>query len=99
MTVYVDDLQVWPHARGRFKAGSCHMTADTLAELHEFARRIGIKRHWFHRTKLAPHYDLIEVERAAALAAAPNTSRRWNRRGAAEQPARRFRPSSLRGRR
>ena len=25
--------------------------------------------HWFHRTKLAPHYDLIEVERAAALAA------------------------------
>lgn len=69
MTVYVDDLQVWPHARGRFKAGSCHMTADTLAELHEFARRIGIKRHWFHRTKLAPHYDLIEAERAAALAA------------------------------
>ena len=25
MAIYVDELVVWPHARGRFKAGSCHL--------------------------------------------------------------------------
>lgn len=65
--IYVDDLQVWPHARGRFKAWSCHMTADTVVELHAFAARIGVKRHWYHATSLAPHYDLIETERQRAL--------------------------------
>lgn len=33
MSVYVDDLKVWPNARGIFRAGSCHMAADTLDEL------------------------------------------------------------------
>jgi hypothetical protein len=69
VSVYVDEIQVWPHAKGRFKAGSCHLMADTLAELHGFAKRIGVKRHWFHRTKRHPHYDLIAVERVAAIKA------------------------------
>ena len=67
MAVYVDEIQVWAHARGRFKAGSCHMMADDLAELHGFAKRIGVARHWFHRTKRHPHYDLVEAERVKAI--------------------------------
>lgn len=69
MSVYVDEMVKWPHARGRFKAGSCHLMADDLAELHGFAKRIGVARHWFHRTKRHPHYDLVEAERVKAVAA------------------------------
>lgn len=46
----------------------CHMTADTLEELHEFAARAGIPRHWFHRSrKGVPHYDLNPENRRKAL--------------------------------
>jgi len=36
-----------------------HLVADTLKELHTFARRIGLKRHFFHGTRKGhPYYDL-----------------------------------------
>ena len=35
-----------------------HLVADTEAELHEFAMRIGLKREWYQRHKRHPHYDL-----------------------------------------
>ena len=71
MTVYVDELRTWPHARGVFRAGSCHLTADSIDELHAFAARIGLRRSWAqlppkHRV---PHYDLVASKREAALAA------------------------------
>lgn len=71
MTVYVDELRVYPHARGIFRAGSAHLTADTLDELHAFAARIGLRRSWAqlppaHRV---PHYDLVASRREAAVAA------------------------------
>lgn len=35
-----------------------HVVSDTsLEELHEWAKRYGLKRHWFHRGRW-PHYDL-----------------------------------------
>jgi hypothetical protein len=68
MAVYVDELRVYPNAWGPFKAGSCHMTADSLDELHELAGRIGLKRSWF-QDKSVPHYDLTKSKREAALAA------------------------------
>lgn len=38
-----------------------HMVADSLGELHQFAKNIGIKRHRFHGLKKGhPHYDLID---------------------------------------
>lgn len=36
-----------------------HLVADTLEELHEFARRIGLKREWFQGHSDHPHYDTI----------------------------------------
>lgn len=37
-----------------------HLIADSLSELHDFAKSIGLKRCWFQnkRGKNHPHYDL-----------------------------------------
>lgn len=40
----------WPH--------STHLAADTLDELHRFAKRLGLKRSWFQDHVRFPHYDL-----------------------------------------
>ena len=48
----------------------CHMTADTLDELHGMADKIGMERRWFQAPPKAshPHYDIPESKRAKALA-------------------------------
>ncbi len=66
MAVYVDDLNKWTD-RGLFAKGSCHMTADSLDELHAFAAHIGLRRAWFQRHVIAPHYDLTPKRRQAAV--------------------------------
>jgi hypothetical protein len=69
MSVYVDDLKVWPNARGIFRAGSCHMAADTLDELHAMALKIGMRRAWFQPGRgRHPHYDLVKSRRDKAVA-------------------------------
>lgn len=68
MAVYVDELVVYPNARGIFRAGSCHLSADSAEELHAFAAKIGMKRAWFQDHRLLPHYDLIASKRALAVA-------------------------------
>lgn len=36
-----------------------HMVADSLKELHNFAKRLGIRPHWFEGVKRGhPHYDI-----------------------------------------
>ena len=68
MTVRVDELKVWPHARHAcFKRGSAHLTADTLEELHAFAARLGLRRAWF-QPRSWPHYDLSPAKHVQALA-------------------------------
>lgn len=61
--IRVDELY-WAH-RGKLY---CHMTADTLPELHAFAEKIGLKRCWFHRSHIEDHYDLNKAYRDKALA-------------------------------
>ena len=73
MTVYVDEFRIW-HPPGAkvprcFRAGSCHMSADTVEELHAMATKIGMRRAWFQEHATMPHYDLTEKRREAALAA------------------------------
>lgn len=58
MTVYVDDM--------RAKLGRmimCHMIADTEAELHAMAERIGVARKWHQ----GDHYDVVLSKRARAV--------------------------------
>lgn len=65
---YVDELRVWPTRIACFRAGSCHLTADTLDELHAFAGRIGLRRQWAQLDGRVPHYDLTAAKRDLAIA-------------------------------
>jgi hypothetical protein len=62
LTVYVD-RQRNPY-RGMVM---CHMLADTEAELHAMADRIGARREWYQRDASTPHYDVPLSRRAAAI--------------------------------
>lgn len=60
--VYVDDeLIPW---RGKLW---CHLVADTLPELHAFARRLGLREAWFQVKAAYPHYDVTVSVRDRAL--------------------------------
>lgn len=64
MPVYVDP------ARYPFKGHiMCHMTADSLSELHDMAGRIGMRREWFQIPPKAsfPHYDIPLPRRSLAV--------------------------------
>jgi hypothetical protein len=79
MTVYVDALEKWGEIVGYRGADSaqakrvgarhghqwCHMFADQkdCDELHDTAKRIGLRREWFQRD----HYDLVPTRRAHAV--------------------------------
>lgn len=64
--IYVDQLRDWGwRLRGK-RSSSCHLVADTEAELHPFAQRLGLKHAWF-QGKNVPHYDLTPNKRALAL--------------------------------
>ncbi len=65
--IYVDQLQPWPTPIRCFKAGACHLVADTLDELHAIAKRLGLRRDWFQDGRNLPHYDLTAGKRVAAV--------------------------------
>lgn len=73
MTVYVDDMRA---PLGRMIM--CHMLADSDAELHAMAARIGVARqHHQNAGTHHSHYDICQVKRALAIAAgARDISRR-----------------------
>lgn len=62
MAVYVDKLidYGWRHGP------SCHLIADSVEELIEFAVSIGLRREWY-QPKSSPHFDLTAEGRAAAV--------------------------------
>lgn len=62
MAVYVDKLidYGWRHGP------SCHLIADSVDELIEFAESIGMRREWY-QPKSSPHFDLTPEGRAAAV--------------------------------
>lgn len=66
MTVYVDDMRA---SYGRMVM--CHMLADTDAELHAMAARIGVARRWWQSPAKTSgsHYDIALSKRALAVAA------------------------------
>ncbi len=68
MSVYVDHAFAFGDW-GRWSGGG-HLQADTPAELHEFAERLGLRREWFQSRPGRPendHYDLTRAGRDLAL--------------------------------
>jgi hypothetical protein len=62
VSVYVDDpVYLWRNLYW------CHMFADDVDELHEFAQRLGLKRSWFQDDERLPHYDVTENKRRTAV--------------------------------
>jgi hypothetical protein len=63
MAVYVDKLRDhgWRHGP------SCHLIADSVEELIEFAVRLGMREEWF-QPKSSPHFDLTAEGREIAVA-------------------------------
>ena len=62
MAIYVDNVKVkW---RGRLW---CHLVADSIEELHAFARQLGLQRNWFQHSASYPHYDVTVEVRQKAL--------------------------------
>ena len=67
MSVYVDPQMKWPKSQ-RWPYGSVsHLTADSLIELHAFAKWIELERAWFQDRHDAPHYDLSPSKRKDAV--------------------------------
>ena len=49
---------------------TCHLASDRdVAELHDFARDVGIPRSAYHPHAQHPHYDLTAERRVLAVAA------------------------------
>lgn len=65
--IYVDELVDYGVKYGRAGPEWCHMTADTLGELHDFAAKLGLKREWFQDKQNHPHYDLTRNKRYQAV--------------------------------
>lgn len=67
MSVYVDEMSVcipnkrWPYTR------ACHLVADSVEELQEFAIRLGMHPSWFQNKPELPHYDLTTRMRQKAV--------------------------------
>lgn len=68
MTVYVDRLQACEsNQKVRWKK-SCHLTADWLTELFDFAEKLGLKPGWIQKSRTGiAHFDLTERMRKKAL--------------------------------
>ena len=82
MSVYVDPMMPCiPNPRWRWRE-NCHLTADSLEELHAFASRLGLKRAWFQAHARWPHYDLTRGmrERAVRIGAVELTHEERNAR-------------------
>lgn len=62
MTVYVDDMYLYPAGQFR-RMKMSHMIADTEGELHAMADKIGIARRWHQ----GDHYDVCISKRHEAL--------------------------------
>ncbi len=66
--VYVDALLAWPKTSKWPYKFSCHLFADSVIELHSFAKKIKLKRIWFQKESI-PHYDLTSHKRQKAILA------------------------------
>lgn len=71
MAIYVDKLFVTiPKGKAKMHGKLwCHMFSDgNEEELHQLAQRIGLKKEYFQKHRIANHYDLTPTKRQLAIA-------------------------------
>jgi hypothetical protein len=66
VSVYVDSLRPCVKNKHWKYDYSCHLFANTTAELLEFAKMIGLKPGWIQRGNLV-HFDLNAAKREVAV--------------------------------
>jgi len=64
--VYVDQLKPCRTNRRWPWKESCHLIADTRAQLLDFGERMGLRADWFQNGEV-PHFDLTAGMRARAV--------------------------------
>ena len=77
MPVYVDQLKYHARVRGQARRYGnlwCHLFADGIDELHEFAARLGLRRSYFQDSRVRAHYDLAPRKRLTALGLGARTA-------------------------
>ena len=68
MSAYVDPIRHYPGLAAHLPVQHwCHMTADTVEELHAMAAAIGMPRRVFQDHAYRWHYDLTAPRRAMAV--------------------------------
>ena len=67
MSVYVDPLFACLQNKNWKYDNSSHLVGDTEDELHDFAKKLGLKREWFHEHRKLNHYDLYKNTRSKAV--------------------------------
>ena len=68
MSVYVDEMAPCIQTAKWHYEQSCHLVADSVEELQEFARDMGLRKSWFQNKPELPHYDLTYGWRTKAIA-------------------------------
>lgn len=68
--VYVDKYKTYNNNPFTNRYGDhvkwCHLFADDLQELHDFALKLGLRLEWFQNKKF-PHYDITLSKRNLAI--------------------------------
>lgn len=67
MSVYVDELSPCVKSAKWHYDHACHLVADSVEELQDFARKLGLKSSWFQDRPYLPHYDLTTGKRTKAV--------------------------------
>ncbi len=72
MSVYIDEINNYPESSItkralRYGKRWCHLWADSLTELKDFAYGIGLNPSWFQNKPNFPHFDLTPYMRNKAL--------------------------------
>ena len=63
--IYVDYYHPILNVPKKWEGGG-HLFGTDLEELHEFAKKLGLRREWY-QGKQFPHYDLVRTKRAQAI--------------------------------